>query len=344
LLDQLGVASQPSTMGFSVRLPNGLEYSGRGLDGLFAQRLNLLRPGIWRMILGIRRFYRDAREVLAGVGAELTLGQYLRTRRYSREFINWHLLPMAAAIWSAPMTTVDKMPIATLVRFFANHGFLELSGRPTWRVIQGGSRVYAAALTRRYQQQIQLATPVLSVQRNAAGVDVALGTGDHCHVDEVVLACHSDQALKLLADASPAERDILGAIAYQANTVTLHRDTSVMPRTRRAWASWNVHPESGDAQLRMSYCMNLLQTLDAPETYCVSLNHLDRIASTTVIRELLYHHPCFNHAAIAAQQRHREISGRRFRTHYVGAYWGYGFHEDGVTSARTVAREFGIEL
>lgn len=345
LLDQLGVASQPTEMSFSVRVPGGPCYGSRGLSGLLAWKRNALRPGFWRMLLGLRRFYREVEAAVDDARYDgATLGEYLEQAGYPPELGDWHLLPMAAAVWSAPLDDIREFPLRTFVEFFANHEFLQFSGRPQWRVIQGGSSTYAEVLTRSYLDRIRLATPVHEVRRDADGVELAVGDGERARFDEVVFACHSDQALGMLADPTAAEREVLGALRYQRNDVTLHSDASVLPARKAAWSAWNVHPVEGDPTLRMTYCMNLLQSLQAPVTYNVSLNASDAIDPAARIRELVYHHPVTTAAAVAAKARWSELSGRPGRTHYCGAYWGYGFHEDGCASGARVAAAFGLEL
>ena len=345
LLNRLDVLYRPSTMSFSVRCEaTGLEYNGTSLNRLFAQRRNLFRPSFYRMLKDILRFYREARELLEGEHVDTTLGEYLERNRYSREFIDHHIVPMGSAVWSAAPEDMAAFPAQTFVRFFHNHGFLDVSGRPQWRTIRGGSHQYVKAMTRAFGDRIRLRCPVRSIARRADGVDLRLADGASERFDAVVLAVHSDQALKLLADPTPAERDILGAIGYRENHTVLHTDESMLPRTRRAWASWNAHlPKWASERATVTYNMNMLQGLQAPRTFCVTLNRTDEIDPACVIRRMVYHHPVFTVGAVAAQTRHDEINGAD-RTYYCGAYWGFGFHEDGVNSALAVARKFGKEL
>lgn len=337
LLDELGVATQPSSMSFSLRCDRtGLEYNGSTARQLFVQRRNVLRPSFLRMLAQVLRFNRQApRDVRRGAGGA-SLGDYLERGRYSRAFREHYLLPMASAIWSMPQSQVLALPTAFLVRFFEQHGMLSIDDRPQWRVIQGGSRRYVDALVRPFRDRIRTATPVRRVARFPDRVEV---NGER--FDRVVLACHSDQALAMLADATPAEREILGALPYQANHAVVHTDTSVLPRARAAWGAWNSRaggPPERPAEL--TYDMNILQSLDAPETFCVTLNPGAPPAPERVLGRALYHHPLYTQAGVAAQARRAEISGAG-RTHYCGAYWGNGFHEDGVISARQVAAELG---
>ena len=345
LLEQLGVETQPSDMSFSVQsAASGLEYNGTSLNRLFAQRRNLLRPSFHRMLRDILRFYREAGELLEGGDHTTTLGEYLEQNRYGDEFVNDHIIPMGAAIWSADPARMHEFPAQNFVRFFHNHGFLQRKDRPRWRVVRGGSQRYVDALTRPFAERIMLSTPVESITRRQDGVEIRCKERDPQCFDEVVIATHSDQALQMLADPSPAEREILGAIGYQRNDTTLHSDARLLPRQRRAWASWNYYLPSGPSPLpTVTYNMNILQTLRSPKPFCVTLNRDSEIDSEQIFDRMVYHHPIFNRAALEAQNRRDEISGIN-RTHYCGAYWGYGFHEDGVVSGLAVARHFGQDL
>ena len=346
LLARLGVATQPSDMSFSVRDErDGLEYRGDNLNTLFAQRRNLLRPSFYRLLGEILRFYRQAPELLAVPGERGgTLGDYLRERRYSDDFIHRHLVPMGAAIWSADPQQFLEFPAAYFVRFCHNHGMLSVFNRPQWRTITGGSARYVRKLIGPFQACIRLRTPVASVRRAPTHVEILDAHGGKERFDQVILATHSDQALRLLADATSAERAVLGVMRYQRNDTVLHTDERLLPRSRRAWASWNYHIAAvprGCATL--TYNMNRLQSLPARRTYCVTLNCTEQVAERHVIRRIEYHHPVYTLESIAAQRRWAEISGVN-RTHYCGAYWGYGFHEDGVNSALAVCRHFGRTL
>lgn len=348
LLDELGLAPRPSDMSFSARVDrDDVEYNGTSARSLFAQKRNLLRPRFWRMISEILRFYREAPAFLDdGDGPGPTLGEYLERGGYSRAFVDWHIIPMACAVWSGTPGDIRGFPARSLVRFFANHGFLEVDDRPPWLTVPGGSRSYADALLAPLKSEIRLSSPVSRVAPRADGrVDVT-ANGDTETYDRVLLACHSDQALAMLADATPAERDVLGAIRYQPNAVALHTDPSVMPRRRGAWAAWNVWtPDGGDAvdhPVRVTYWMNQLQSLEGPDDLFVSLNTTDRIDPARVIESKVFHHPIFDTAAVAAQGRFEEIDGAR-GVHYAGAYWGFGFHEDGVQSARRALIRMGVD-
>ena len=338
LLDQLGVASQPTMMSFSVRCERtGLEYNGKNLNTLFAQRRNLFRPSFHRMIRDILRFNREAPALLDSHRA-ITLNAYLREQNYSQEFAGHYILPMAAAIWSAEPGRTGEMPVRFFVQFFKNHGLLSVSDRPQWRVIQGGSRRYVEKLTAPFRDRIRLSCPVEWVRRYPHQVQVKPEFGPVESFDAVIFATHSDQALRLLADPTDREREILGAIPYQYNEVVLHTDTRLLPRQRRAWAAWNYHlPTQPQARVAVTYHMNLLQGLDAPETFCVTLNRSEAIDPARILYRTGYHHPVFTEASVKAQARREEISGVN-RTGYCGAYWSYGFHEDGVNSGLAVGR------
>lgn len=340
LLAELGVETQPSTMSFSVRCERtGLEWNGTSLNTLFAQRRNLLRPSFYAMLRDILRFNHDA-TALAHDTADETLARYLDRGRYGSAFVTYYLVPMAAAIWSTTPARVLEMPARFLVGFFRNHGMLSIDDRPQWRVIRGGSRVYVEKLTAPFRDRIRLRTPVTAIRRSAAGVHVELGTGGRHHFDAVFIACHSDQALRLLRDPTRAEAEVLGAIPYQSNDVVLHTDTRLLPRRRRAWAAWNYHVlEPARRRVAVTYNMNALQSLDATETFCVSLNRGGAIDPSKVLARFVYDHPLFTPAAVAAQARHAELNGVN-GTYYCGAYWGHGFHEDGVVSALTALRAF----
>lgn len=340
LLAKLGVETQPSTMSFSVRCDRtGLEYNGSTIRQLFVQKRNLLRPSFYRMIRDILRFNRQALRSINESDSETTLGDFLRSGHYSKSFIEHYLVPMGSAIWSVPARRVLQMPTDFFVRFFDNHGMLTVNNRPEWRVIKGGSKRYVDKLIGSFRDHIRLNSPVRRVLRRHEHVEVDGEVFDH-----VVLACHSDQALALLGDPSPAEREILEALPYQENDVVLHTDTSLLPRARDAWAAWNYHigGEAG-APAQLTYDMNLLQSLDAPCTFCVSLNATDKFDTSTALFRARYHHPVYTVPGMKAKQRHAQISGIE-RTHFCGAYWGNGFHEDGVNSALAVGESFGVSL
>ncbi len=337
LLEELGVASQPSEMSFSVSCEkNGLEYNGTSFDGLLAQRTNALRPAFWRMVRDILRFYREAPALLAVDDDDLTLGTFLESRRYSREFIEHHLVPMAAAVWSSDPRDVRAMPVRFLVQFFHNHGFLQVDDRPQWLVVRGGSRQYVDALVAPFRDRIRLRTPVVRVERSFDSVRLWTKSGGDETYDRVVLATHADESLRMLSDATRLEREVLGSFGWQRNEVVLHTDTALMPRKRRAWASWNYHLVDPPSSLpTVTYWMNNLQGLTADQQYLVTLNRTAAIRPDKVLRSFVYHHPVFSSATLRAQRLHADIDGAG-GVHFCGAYWGNGFHEDGVASAHAV--------
>jgi uncharacterized protein len=340
LLDELKVGWQNSAMSFSVRSDaSRLEYNGTSLNALFAQRLNLVRPSFLKMVVDILRFNREAPKLLQGDAPEISLGDYLRAEAYSAYFIENYIVPMGAAVWSTRPEDMFRFPARFFVEFFANHGFLNVDNRPIWRVVRGGSREYVKLLTARYANKIRLNTPVESIARQTGRVAVRLKGGSVEQFDEIFIACHSDQALKLLSDPSAAEREILGAIPYQENEAVLHTDERLMPTRKLAWAAWNYHVPEGPAdRVHLTYNMNILQSLPAKTQFLVSLNRHD-IDPEKVLGRYQYHHPLFTVAGVAAQKRRAEISGER-GTYYCGAYWSYGFHEDGVKSALSALEEF----
>ncbi len=347
LLDKLGVEWQDSDMSFSVQdARSGLEYNGTSLNALFAQRRNLLRPSFHRMIRDILRFNREASTLLAPGAAEPTLQEFLDERAYSKAFVDHYIIPMGAAIWSAKPAIMRHMPARFFARFFHNHGMLSVNDRPVWRVIKGGSKQYVDRLVRDHLDRIRTRAPVQSVQRMQEHVTVRVAGAEPEHFDHVFLACHSDQALAMLADPSEQETSVLGAMTYQKNEAVLHTDASIMPRRRRAWAAWNYHLlEDSQERVAVTYNMNILQGLDAPVQFCVSLNNTAAINPDRIIQSFDYEHPVFTAQAVAAQQRHADINGERVngfkgRTWYCGAYWRYGFHEDGVVSALTALENF----
>lgn len=341
LLAELGVASNPTQMSFSVRCERtDLEYNGASLGTLFAQRRNLLRPSFHRMLRDILRFNREAPMLLDLDDDQRVLGDVLHAGGYSREFVEQYLVPMAAAIWSAEPDNIYRFPARFFIRFFANHGLLEIGGRPQWRVVAGGSRSYVDPLVRPFRDRIRLRTPVRGVVRHSDHVEIRCEGRAPERFDCVFIAAHSDQALAMLSDATAQERAVLARIPYQENDVVLHTDARLLPRRRRAWAAWNYHifPETR-RRVAVTYNMNLLQGLDAPEQLLVTLNCADRIDPSRVLARYRYDHPVFLPASVEAQARVAEINGAR-RTFYCGAYWRNGFHEDGVCSALQALRHF----
>jgi uncharacterized protein len=340
LMDELGVECQDSDMGFSVSCSRtGLEYNGSSLNALFAQRSNLARPGFWRMLGDILRFNREAPEMLRDDSGDLPLGDYLERQGYGAMFRDYYILPMGAAIWSTDPALMQRFPARFFIRFFINHGLLSVSDRPVWRVIKGGSRRYVEKLTAPFANRIRVNSPVRRIERRDDHVEICLDDG-RIHFDAVFLACHSDQALAMLDAPSERETAVLGAIPYQANEAVLHTDTRLLPKRRRAWAAWNyLMPDGPHGRVSLTYDMNILQGLDAPETFCVTLNASERIDPDKVIARMTYHHPLFTLDGMTAQMNHRAIDGTR-RTYYCGAWWRNGFHEDGMVSALDAIRHF----
>ena len=332
LLAELGVESQPSAMSFSVRNEHsGLEYNGTSLNSLFAQRRNLLRPSFHRMLRDILRFNREALALLDSA-MEIALGDYLAQRRYSREFVRDYLIPMGAAIWSTDPARMLSFPARFFVRFFHNHGMLTVNDRPQWRAIRGGSARYVEKLVAPFRGRIRLNATVDAVRRLPDRVMVKARWAEPAYFDQVFLACHADQALRMLADASPLEHEVVGAFGYKKNEAVLHTDSALLPRARRAWAAWNYHVAPAQSAATLTYNMNILQNLKSRHTFCVTLNRTADIAPGRIIQRLSYEHPLYTPAAVAAQQRQHEVNGVN-RTYFCGAYWRYGFHEDGVVSA-----------
>lgn len=341
LLKELNVPIQASSMSFSVKCERtGLEYNGTTLNTLFAQRRNLFRPSFYRMIRDILRFNREAPHCLSRPDLTLTLGDYLRQGGFSREFIDWYLIPMGAAIWSADPSRMWEMPAQFFIRFFHNHGMLSVNDRPVWYVIRGGSREYVTRLTAGFRECIRTGTRVEGIRRNRRFVTVLDHHGAAERFDAVFVATHGDQALRLLRDASPLEEEVLGPMTTQSNEVVLHTDARMLPARPRAWAAWNYHlPAHPHHRVAVTYNLNILQGIQAPVQFCVTLNHSGAIDPGAVIRRLTYSHPRFTVPSVAAQQRQAEINGKR-RTYFCGAYWQYGFHEDGVVSALNAVDHF----
>ena len=357
LMEQLGVENQPTDMGFSVSAPASdcgthreFEYAGNNLNALFAQRRNLLDGGHWRMLRDIVRFNRDAvadwKE--GALDEATTLGSYLTTNGYSSEFASRYLVPMGSAIWSASMARMLDFSVDFFVRFFYNHGLFNLFNRPQWRVIKGGSRSYIEPMIQGFKDRICLSSPVQCVVRKGEVVHLEYrasdGTINSEAFDQVIFACHSDQALQILGDADANESEVLGQIPYESNSVVLHTDESLLPKRRSAWASWNYRLQGDDAVLpALTYNMNILQRLDTQKTYCVTLNADHLIDPQKVVGRYEYAHPQFSVQGNSAQGRWGEINGVK-RTWFCGAYWANGFHEDGVVSAIRVARALGVSF
>ncbi len=333
LLEEIGVASQPSHMGFSVSDGRGrFEYSGTP-RGIFARRSHLLSPSFLGMLRDWRRFNREARALIGMNGTAPSLGHWLEEKGFSRHFVERLIVPQASAVWSADPEQMWSFPASFMAEFFENHGMYSLRDRPAWRTVRGGSASYVEAISAPWRERVRLSAPVRRIERHRDRVTISADGCGSEDFDEVLIATHSDQALRLLADPSAAEREILGAIPYQPNEAVLHTDAALMPRRRAAWSSWNFHLGEGPSRgSTVTYWMNNLQRLEAEQQYFVSLNRGAEIDPEKVIRRFAYDHPVYTAAGVAAQARHAEVSGVR-RTHYCGAYWGWGFHEDGVVSA-----------
>lgn len=348
LMELLGVKSEESDMSFSVKCEqSGLEYNGHTLNTLFAQRRNFLKPSFYGMIRDILRFNKESRKELAddSVDRAETLGSYLSRKGYGEAFRTKYIIPMGAAVWSASEDMMMAFPVYFFLRFFNNHGMLSVDDRPQWRVISNGSRSYVTRILQDLpQDQVFLNTPVNGVSRSEQGVTISSKRGDDSY-DEVIFACHSDQALAMLKDATDDEKAILGAIPYKMNDVVLHTDETILPKRKLAWAAWNYHiGESAQDSVAVTYYMNRLQNFDdAPVDFCVTLNKTEAINPQKIIRKFRYAHPVFTLEGMAAQQRHSEISGVN-NTHFCGAYWFNGFHEDGVRSALRVTEALGVPL
>ena len=356
LLRELGVPIAKSDMSFSVQVPDiGLEWSGNDLNTVFAQRRNLLRPGFWRMLSDLLRFNRIATALAVG-GREgeryESIESFLERHRFGHEFRDWYFLPMIGCIWSCPLDQMLRFPVATMIRFCHNHGLIQVANRPQWYTVEGGARRYVEKMLA-FVPDARLNTPVRSVRRLArgqanAGAMVATDAGTE-HFDEVVMACHSDQSLALLADPMPAERKVLGAIRYHRNRAVLHTDTAMLPKRRRAWAAWNYERAAGrggsedTVAVCLHYLLNRLQPLPFRTPVLVSLNPASEPRAGTVLGEYDYAHPVFDMAAIDAQQHVGELQGVR-STWFCGAWTRYGFHEDGLMSGLAVCEGLKARL
>ncbi len=346
LLDTLGVERQLSTMGFSVKSASeDYEYAGESLNSLFAKRSNIFRLGFLRMLYEMYRFGKKSDSTGLGLDVSITLGTYLRSENYSNEFINYFIIPMGAAIWSTPANKVLDMPAYFFIKFFYNHGMLEIINRPKWWVIKDGSSAYIKKIIKGFESKINLSSPIRTVSRLDNGIEIETANSKKPLIfDAVVFATHSDQALGMLKDPTEKEKDILSSIPYQKNEVLLHTDSSVLPKRKLAWASWNYQLDSNpESPVVLTYNMNILQSLDCDETFCVTLNDHQSVDKSKVLKKITYHHPLFTVKGIAAQKRKLEISGVN-NTYYCGAYWHNGFHEDGVASAIEVCKHFGEQI
>ncbi len=338
LLAELGVPSQPTRMSFSVRCDRtGVEYGSASLDAVFADRANLRSPGFLGMLNDIRRFHREARTESLPMDRE-TVAEYVEARRYGRRFVDHFLVPLGSSLWSSPPQQFLTFPMRFVIEFLANHAMLQMGGQPLWHVVLGGSRRYVERITRGLGDRIHLNTGVGRIERHAGHVRVVDTAGQEATFDHVVVACHADQALAVLADATPLERELLGMFPYQKNDIVLHTDESVLPKNRRAWSSWNYHVplEARDA-VSVTYNMNRLQSLESASTINVTLNDHGTVREEHVLGRFVYEHPVFITGRDAAQRRHQKLAAAN-RTSFCGAYWGFGFHEDGVRSGTAVAR------
>jgi predicted NAD/FAD-binding protein len=355
LLDRLGVARQPTHMSFSVKgEEEDFEYAGTP-RGLFCQPSNLLNPRFQRMIFDLVRFNRKLRQLLAHEArggepqTDESLQAFLARHRFSRAFVERLIVPQVSAVWSADPRLLDSFPVHFMAEFFANHGMLGFRDRPCWSTVTGGSARYVDALIAPFRERVRLSTPVRSISRHADRVEIATG-GPHDgsateRFDQVVIASHSDQALQMLRDPSPQETRLLGAIPYQRNEAVLHTDSTLLPRRRAARAAWNFHLLREPKPLStVTYYMNHLQRLSSDRDFCVTLNRTEAIDPAKIIRTISYAHPVYTPEGVAAQSEHASISGLAQRTHYCGAYWGWGFHEDGVRSALRACEPFGVGL
>lgn len=344
LMNQLGVASRPAEMSYSVTDEIAkLEYSGTNLNSLFAQRSNILSPRFWSMLRDIMRFNRESVTHLkeGKIPPYQSLREYLTENRYGKMFTYQYLVPMGAAIWSSGDQVMLDFPVEFFIRFFNNHGLLSVNNRPQWRTLIGGSQAYLEPLSKGFADKIHLNSRISKIVREADGVKITFEKGEVQHFDQVVIGTHSDQALKLLADASGDEQAVLGAIPYQPNEVVLHTDVSVLPKRRLAWSSWNSRllQQQHDRPV-LTYNMNILQGLQSEHTFCVTLNHTQAIDPQKILGVYHYDHPEFTVEGVAAQGRWGDVNGKN-NTWFCGAYWANGFHEDGVNSGIRVARALG---
>lgn len=346
LLKRIGVKRKPTQMSFSVHNEaTGFEYNGHTFSSLFAQRRNIVRPKFWRLLYDIVRFNKLCKALHAkGHYTEQSLGQLLQQHRFNDFFKYHYILPMGAAIWSTSIKEMENVGIEFFVKFFFNHGLLDITNRPQWYVIPGGSREYIKPLIAGFADKIQLNTDIKSVTRDEQGATITFADGQQALFDKVIFACHSDQALALLGDACEQENKVLGAIPYTENSVVLHTDVSLLPDRKAAWASWNyLLNNNTDKAAVVTYQMNILQGIKSDTQFCVTLNHLEGINQSKILREFTYHHPVFNQQSIAAQQQKHTVDGQN-NTYFCGAYWYNGFHEDGVRSAVDVAKQLGVEF
>jgi predicted NAD/FAD-binding protein len=342
LLQELGIAAQPTSMSFSSSCETtGMEYSTASINRLFDQRRNLVNPTMYSMIRGILRFNRDVTRLRNEVDESVTVADFVEKHRYSSAFVKHFLYPISTALWSCPQSSIATFPMRFILEFYHHHSMHHILNQPGWNVIQGGSHRYVEKLTRPFHNRIRTGTPIQRVTRTSESVALQTTSGSESF-DEVIFACHSNQALNILQnDCQPVEQELLSAFPYSKNTVTLHTDTRVLPRHPKTWSAWNARVEkTPSSEVKVTYNMNILQRLQAKEAYCVSLNQDMQLDSSKIIRQLQYDHPNYNTRRAKAQSRHREVI-RQHRTSFCGAYWGNGFHEAGVTSALRVCEAFG---
>jgi predicted NAD/FAD-binding protein len=345
LLNQLGTEGQPTSMSFSVSCEDsGLEYNGTTINKLFAQRINLIRPSFIKMVRDILRFNQEAKNFIQSEDLSVTFDDFLKKGKFSTQLKDDYAVPMTAAIWSGTPEQVLQTPFYFIARFFENHGMLNINDRPQWRIIKNGSHQYVKQLVAGFKNRIKLNHPVKKVERNKDWVSVTGSDESKAVFEKVVIATHSDQALKMLGQPTQMETEFLGAIKYQDNEAVLHWDDSLLPKTKSAWAGWNYHKLKNHRNgATVTYDMNILQGINSDTEFCVSLNMTDRINPKKIIKKIKYSHPVFSQDAIYAQKGIDALNGNN-RTYFCGAYWGSGFHEDGVNSALKVGSHFGKEL
>ena len=343
LLDILKIESQHTTMGFSVKSDsNDFEYAGNSIHSIFAQKSNIFRPSFLKMIYQILRFNKISKNEYNNIDENVTLNDYLLKFSFSEKFVNHYIIPMGAAIWSTSPKKMLNMPAKFFIRFFHNHGLLKVTSRPQWWVIKNGSKQYVKKIIKPFENNIVLNCKINSISRSNEQVTIKFDKSEEIF-DAVVIATHSDQALELLSDSTDAENQILGSIKYQKNSALIHTDKSILPKRKIAWSSWNyLLSESSDNLVTLTYNMNILQTLKSKKVYCVTLNNTTSINESKIIKKIIYHHPLFDLESVKAQNQKNKICGSN-NTYFCGAYWGYGFHEDGVNSALDVCKKFGIE-
>ena len=343
LLDSLNVKRQHSSMGFSVKSYNkDFEYSGNSLSAVFSKKSNLLNPYFLNMLRSIIRFNKNSVKDLETMNESTLLIDYLKSKNYSDYFINYYIIPMAASIWSTSPNFILEMPAIFFIRFFDNHGLLKITNRPQWWVIKNGSKQYVKKILDDFNGTIHLNTTINELKRESNKVYIKINN-DTKIFDTVVLATHSDQSLSIIKDLSDNEKNVLGKIKYQKNTALIHTDTSILPKRKKAWSSWNYLLDKNDNKVILTYNMNILQSLKSKKTYCVTLNNTDMINENKIIKKITYHHPLFTKESVYAQSQKNLICGVN-NTYFCGAYWGNGFHEDGVNSALDVCKKFGIDL